>query len=157
MTAIDAQSPASQVLDLNDPRLFEGVLSRRAGAFFVDATIIMVLWTVAAMVLFVLGVLTFGLLFPLYAILFPTIGLGYSAFTVGGPRSATPGMRLMDVEMRLTDGSRPDPLHAAVHALLFWASVSLLTPFVLVLGLLTPGKRLLQDLLTGLVAIRRPR
>jgi uncharacterized RDD family membrane protein YckC len=75
--------------------------------------------------------------------------------TLGGPHSATPGMRSMGVEIRTLRG---DPMNhglALLHALLFWVSVSLLTPLVLVVALFTPRKQLLHDLLIGTMAVRR--
>jgi len=41
----------------------------------------------------------------------------------------------------------------AVHAIIYWVSVSALTPLVLVIGLVNPRKRLLHDLLVGTVII----
>ena len=42
---------------------------------------------------------------------------------------------------------------AVMHALAFWFSVGLLTPLVLLVGLLTYRKQLLHDLLLGVVAL----
>jgi uncharacterized RDD family membrane protein YckC len=45
------------------------------------------------------------------------------------------------------------PLLAAMHALIFWFSVSILTPLVLLVGLFTYRRQLLHDLLLGVVAL----
>jgi uncharacterized RDD family membrane protein YckC len=44
-------------------------------------------------------------------------------------------------------------LLGAVHALVFWLTVSALTPLVLVVGLLNDRRRLLHDFLLGTVVI----
>jgi uncharacterized RDD family membrane protein YckC len=40
-----------------------------------------------------------------------------------------------------------------VHPIIYWVSVSVLTPLVLVVGLLNPRRRLLHDMLVGVVII----
>jgi uncharacterized RDD family membrane protein YckC len=52
-------------------------------------------------------------------------------------------------------------LLAVMHALIFWFSVSLLTPLILLVGLFTRRKQMLHDLLLGVLAVNadplRPR
>ncbi len=143
----DAFDPRTQ------PELFEAVLSRRILAFFVDAVIVVALMLPAALVVFVIGVLTFGIGWLLYGCLFLVVALGYVALTLGGPASATVGMRLAGIELRTWNGGRMFPLLAIMHAILFWFSVSVLTPLVLLVGLFTYRKQLLHDLLLGVVMI----
>lgn len=136
-----------------DRALFEGLRWRRIAAFLVDAVLIAILTFIAGIVVFFLGVFTLGLGWILYVFLWQAVALLYTAFTLGGPNSATPGMRLMGVELRLWYGAPTYPLLAVVHALLFWFSMSLLTPLVLVVSLLDERKRLLHDLLLGTVMV----
>ncbi len=138
---------------VRNPELFEGVRSRRIFAFFIDAIVIALLTFGAGILVFFLGVFTLGLGFLLYAILPTAVALLYVAFTLGGPQASTPGMRAMGLEMRLWYGAKPYPLLAAVHALLFWFSISLLTPLVLLVSLFSDRKRLLHDLILGTVVI----
>ncbi|EEE47066.1 RDD family protein [Roseibium alexandrii] len=135
------------------PELFEGVRSRRIIAFIIDAFVITLLTLGASILVFILGVFTLGLGFLLYAILPVSVALIYAAFTLGGPSASTIGMRAMGLEMRLWYGAKPYPLLAAVHLLLFWFSISLLTPFVLLVSLFSDRKRLLHDLILGTVVI----
>jgi uncharacterized RDD family membrane protein YckC len=44
----------------------------------------------------------------------------------------------------------------AVHAVVFWVSVSVLTPFILIVGPFNGRKRLLHDMLVGTVLINNP-
>jgi uncharacterized RDD family membrane protein YckC len=155
MTAETTSDYARQdVFDpVRNPELFSGVRSRRIFAFFIDVIVIALLTFGAGVVVFFLGVFTLGLGFLLYGILPTTVALLYVAFTLGGPQASTLGMRAMGLEMRLWYGAKPYPLLAAVHALLFWFSISLLTPLVLLVALFSDRKRLLHDLILGTVVI----
>ena len=62
-------------------------------------------------------------------------------------------MRLAGIEIRTWNGSAMFPLLAVMHALLFWLSVGLLTPLILLVGLFTYRKQLLHDLLLGVVMV----
>lgn len=135
------------------PELFEGVLGRRMFAFLIDFAIICVLWVVACILLFFVGILTLGLAWLLYGAVFPLVALGYNAWTLSRPPSATIGMRMMNLEMRTWYGDRMYALLAAFHALLYYFSVTFLTPFVLLVALFTARKRCLHDLLAGTVVI----
>lgn len=135
------------------PELYDGVLSRRLLAFVADAVLVGVITLFVFVVNFFFGILTLGLSWLLYPVLFPLVALGYNALTLGGQASATPGMRLFGLEMRVWDGQRLYPLLAALHAVLFWVSVSLLTPLVLLVGLFNDRRRLLHDIVLGTVLV----
>ena len=62
-------------------------------------------------------------------------------------------MRIMDLEMRTWYGAPGYFVLGAVHALLFWISVSVLSPFILLIGLFNARRRLLHDILLGTVVI----
>lgn len=140
---------------LDDPRLYDGVRTRRIFAFLIDAVIIAVLTFVVGIVVFFLGIFTLGLGWMLYPLLWPAVALIYCAFTLGGPASATPGMRAQGLEARFLDGSYFNPGIAAVHSILFYVSVACLTPLVLLVSLVSGRKRLLHDLVLGSVIVNR--
>ncbi|WP_334176265.1 RDD family protein [Pseudoxanthobacter sp.] len=135
------------------PALFAGVRRRRCVAFLFDVLMILVLTLIAGVAVFFLGLVTLGLGWSLYVFLWEAVALAYAAFTLGGPRSATPGMRMLGLEMRLWHGGRAYPLMAMAHSLLFWLSVTILTPFVLLVGLIDERKRLLHDLVLGTLIV----
>lgn len=143
------------------PELFEGILSKRIVAFFVDAIIIVALLIPASLVVLVLGLVTLGIGWLLFPALFAIVALGYVALTMGGPRSATLGQQFVGIEMRTWNGQKMFALLAVMHALVFWFSVSLLTPLILLVGLFTRRKQMLHDLLLGVLAVNadplRPR
>ena len=114
---------------------------------------LIVVGLLAALIWIVLGVLSFGLLWFILPPLFPIIAFFYNGLTVSGYRMATPGMRAMDLEMRLTDGPRVPFINAAVHAVLFY--VSWMFPPILIVSLLDGQKRCLHDMLAGVIVVRR--
>jgi uncharacterized RDD family membrane protein YckC len=139
-----------------NPELFEGVLARRVIAFLIDVIVIVIPLIAGWMFIFVFGLVTFGLGWALFWLLSPGSVLWaivYYGVTLGGPASATLGMRAMDIEMRTWYGAPAYFVLGAVHAIVFWISVSVLTPFVLVVGLLNARHRLLHDMLVGTVLI----
>jgi uncharacterized RDD family membrane protein YckC len=135
------------------PGLYDGVLSKRVVAFIADAIIIVLLMIPAALVVFVLGIITLGIGWFLYGALFDIVALGYVALTLGGVSSATVGMRWAGIEMRTWNGGPSFPTLAVLHALIFWFSVALLTPLILLVGLFTARRQLLHDLLLGTVVV----
>jgi uncharacterized RDD family membrane protein YckC len=62
-------------------------------------------------------------------------------------------MRVMDLEMRTWYGAQSYFVLGAVHAVLFWISVSFLSPLVLLVGLFNKRRRLLHDVVLGTVVI----
>ena len=141
------------------PELFDGVLARRVVAFIIDFIIISVPVVLAAMFIFAFGIVTLGLGFALYWLL-PSAtviwAILYFGFTLGGWASATIGMRMMDLEMRTWYGAPSYFVLGAVRAVVYWISVSVLTPFILLVGFFNSRGRLLHDILVGTVVINSP-
>lgn len=135
------------------PALFDGVLSRRLLAFLFDAVMILAIMAAMSVVIFILGILTLSLGWALYGILFPAVALLYVMMSLGSYRAATPGMRIMGLEMRLWYGARPYSLLAMMHALIFWFSLAI--PFVFLVGLFTKRGQMLHDLVLGTVFLDR--
>jgi uncharacterized RDD family membrane protein YckC len=138
------------------PELFEGVLARRTVAFLIDFIIIVVPVLFAVLFISAMGIVTFGLGFIFLALVPPAAviwALAYYGLCFGSPASATIGMRAMDLEMRTWYGSPAYFVLGAVHAVAFWITVSALTPFILLVGLLNDRRRLLHDMLLGTVVI----
>ena len=116
------------------PELFRGVLTRRVLAFLITLG---------------LGWLLFWLVWPASVIW----AIVYYGASLGGPHSATLGMRVMDLELRTWYGAPGYFVLGAMHAVLFWISVSMLTPLVLLIGLFNSRRRLLHDLILGTMVI----
>jgi uncharacterized RDD family membrane protein YckC len=139
-----------------NPELFDGVLARRFVAFVIDVVILAIPLIIAWVFIFVFGIVTLGLGWALYGLMSPIAvvwALFYYGTTLGGPASATIGMRAMEIEMRTWYGAPAYFVLGAVHAVVFWISVSVLTPLILVVGLFNARGRLLHDFLVGTVVI----
>jgi uncharacterized RDD family membrane protein YckC len=138
------------------PELFRGVLMRRSIAFLIDLFVLAVPVILAIIFIAVFGLVTLGLGWALFWLVSPASviwALVYYGATIGGPHSATIGMRMMDLELRAWDGAPGYFVLGAVHAVCFWISVSVLSPLVLLLGLFNGRRRLLHDFLLGTVVI----
>ena len=142
-----------------NPELFEGVLARRVVAFLIDFLILSVPVVFVSMFIFVIGIVTFGLGFLFYGLLSPAMviwALAYYGLTLGSPASATIGMRAMDIEMRTWYGAPAYFVLGAVHAVVYWITISFLTPLILLVGFFNDRKRLLHDMVVGTVVINNP-
>jgi uncharacterized RDD family membrane protein YckC len=125
-------------------------------AFVIDFVILSVPVVFVSMFIFVIGIVTLGLGFFFYALLWPAMvvwAVCYYGMTLGSPASATIGMRVMDIEMRTWYGAPAYFLLGAVHAVVFWITVSALTPFILLVFLFNERRRCLHDMLVGTVVI----
>ena len=138
------------------PELFRGVLTRRFFAFLIDLVVLSIPVILACLFILVFGVVTLGLGWALFWLVSPASmiwALVYFGASLGGPHSATLGMRMMDLEMRTWYGAPSYFVLGAMHAVLFWVSVSFLTPLVVLVGLFNGRRRLLHDILLGTVVI----
>jgi uncharacterized RDD family membrane protein YckC len=150
----DLQHPAFDP-DLQ-PDLFRGVLTRRAIAFLIDLVVLSIPIVLAVLFIALFGLITLGLGWALFWLVSPASiiwALIYYGTSLGGPRSATIGMRVMDLEMRTWYGAPSYFLLGATHAVLFWISVSVLSPLVLLIGFFNRRRRLLHDVVLGAVVI----
>lgn len=139
-----------------NPELFEGVLARRCIAFVIDVVIIAIPVVFAAAFIFIVGLLTLGLGWLLYWLLSPAAviwAIFYYGLTFGSPASATIGMRVMDLEMRTWYGAPAYFVLGAVHAIVYWITISFLTPLILLVALFNQRRRLLHDMLVGTIVI----
>ncbi len=138
------------------PELFRGVLTRRVFAFLIDLVVLTVPVILGYLFIAVFGVITLGLGWMLFWLAWPATlvwAIVYYGASIGGPHSATLGMRVMDLELRTWYGAPGYFVLGAMHAVLFWISISFLTPFVLLVGLFNGRRRQLHDIVLGTVVI----
>jgi uncharacterized RDD family membrane protein YckC len=133
------------------PDALAGVRIRRIFAVCIDfvlvSLLVAVLWVVSI-------ALTFGLALFFLPPLFPIVAFFYNGLTVSGANMATPGMRALDLEMRMHEsGARVPFINAAVQAVLFY--VSWCFPPILLVSLVDAEKRCLHDIIAGVVIVRR--
>ena len=138
------------------PELFSGVLFKRSIAFLIDLVVLTIPVVLGYIFIGVFGLVTLGLGWALFWLAWPASvvwAVVYYGATLGGPHSATLGMRVMDIELRTWYGSPGYFVLGAMHAVLFWVSISFLTPLVLLVGLFNSRRRLLHDVILGTVVI----
>ena len=138
------------------PELFRGVLTRRVFAFLIDIVVLAIPVILVCLFIVVFGVVTLGLGWALFWLVSPASviwALIYYGASLGGPHSATLGMRVMNLELRTWYGAPSYFVLGAMHAVLFWISISVLSPLVLLVGLFNGRRRLLHDVLLGTVVI----
>ena len=136
------------------PTYYQGVLSRRVFAYWIDLICIGLLIVLAWIGFWMLAIVSFGLLSPLLLIL-GLIPVLYHTLTIGGPGSATPGMRVTGVEVRSWTGERPSYLQAFVQTILFYVTVYPTWSLVLLVALFNERRRTLHDILAGTLVIRQ--
>ncbi|WP_323014619.1 RDD family protein [Devosia sp.] len=140
------------------PELFEGVLTRRVIAYFIDlaimavmAVMVMALSIVAA----ILGFFTFGLAWGSLILVIPASVVIYYAATLGSHRRATIGMQMTDIVLTPTRGQPLDGWMAFLHALVFWITFWISWPLSLIFALFTPRRQMIHDLIVGTLMVRR--
>jgi uncharacterized RDD family membrane protein YckC len=140
----------------DEPDLFRSVLMRRVIAFIIDIIILGIPVVLAVLFIALFGLLTLGLGWALFLLVTPASiiwAVVYYGTTLGGPHSATLGMRVMDLELRTWYGAPGYFVLGAAHAVLFYVSISVLTPFILLVGLFNTRRRLAHDIVLGTVVI----
>lgn len=146
---LDWTANTSPGIDLNQDELFEGVAWRRMAAFLIDFSIILVI----VIALWALVFLSFGLLSILLT-LAPLIPLTYHTLMIASPRSATLGMQFMSIEVRAQSGGRPGLLQAFAMTALFYFSIALATPLILIVALFNDRRHCLHDYLSGTAVVK---
>lgn len=133
-----------------DPQFYQGVAAKRLLAFVID---VVAVWGTVILV----SLLTLGIGFFFFAALLVIIDAVYRIATISS-QSATPGMRLMGIELRDAQGAHFSFVHAAAHTIMFYAA----TVFVivqLISVLMMAGShygRGVHDLPFGTTMINRP-
>ena len=145
-------APAGHFAPTLPPQALAGVRTRRIIAVIFDALFI---GAIALGLYTVLGFATFGVAWLFLPPLLPLVAFFYNGFTIGGRGLGTWGMRLMDLEVRTTDGYQPTFLQAALQAVLYWLMFYFSAGFLLLWSLIAPDKRCLHDIFSGLIVVRR--
>ena len=136
------------------PEVYEGVLWRRIAAYLIDLSCIGVIAIGVWIAFAVLWLMSFGLLGPLLWFLFGLIPLAYHTLLLSGPRSATFGMRVFDLELRSVSGERPSFVQALIQTALFYITVGMTCSLILLVALFNRRRRTLHDFLAGTVMVR---
>ena len=137
------------------PELFDGVLTRRVTAYFIDLVIMGFIVVALSLFGLIAGFLTFGLAWLALAIVVPASIVIYYAITLGSSKRATVGMQMMDIVLTPTRGQPLDGWMAILHAGLFWLTFWIAWPVSLLFALFTPRRQMIHDLVMGTMMVRR--
>ncbi|MEL7026209.1 MAG: RDD family protein [Pseudomonadota bacterium] len=130
------------------PEFYSDTVTKRFIAWIIDVAIIGVVTLIVATVSVI------GWFFVPF--LFATISFMYRWWSLAA-RSATPGMRLASVELRMRDGQRFDTLTALLHTIGYFVSVAFapLQLISIVLMLMSARGQGLTDHVLGTAAINK--
>jgi uncharacterized RDD family membrane protein YckC len=130
---------------------YDGIPAKRLLAWVVDVLVILVL-------MLILGLVTLTLAWWLWPLFWIATSFLYRSLTIAG-RSATLGMRLMNIELRNAQGQRLSGSEAMMHTGGYLVAASFFLPQVLSIGMIALGPRhqSLPDAILGTAAINRPR
>src|SRR5438045_4080613 len=110
------------------PELFRGVLTRRVFAFLIDLVVLSIPVILAYVFIAVFGLITLGLGWLLFWLVWPASviwAIVYYGASLGGPHSATLGMRVMGLELRTWYTARGGLVLGGPHAVPLWIAASM--------------------------------
>jgi len=139
---------------IEHPEIYDGVIWRRSIAFFIDLFILGCLFALALLTTCVLAIVSLGLVSLGVLLAIPVLGVLYDTICIGGRRSATPGMRVMGIEVMGWGNRKPDYWQSFLSSVLFWATVPPTSFLVLLIAFFDVRSRCLHDLLAGTFALR---
>lgn len=141
------------------PELYDGVLAKRIIAFLLDLVFMAIWLAIGVVVVLILAIPTLGLALLLLGGLGAIVYFLYIGLTLGSEQAATPGMKIMGLEMRLWHGEKPGFIIACFHALLFWFTVFMALVLLVsgLFALFNRRKRTLHDLVAGVIVLNRLR
>lgn len=132
------------------PEFYADVPMKRLFAFVIDTVLIALISVAILPFTAFVGIFFFGFLMMIVGFVYRVISLATG--------SATPGMRLLAIELRAADGSQFGLGHAILHTI--GLSVSFAIPLIQVASIIlmatTPRGQGVTDYVMGSVAINRP-
>ena len=133
----------------SQPQFYESVPTKRFIAWIIDVVIVFAFCLV-------LGLLTVTVAFWIFPLVFLLVSFAYRVITITN-RSATWGMRLMNIEFRHGDGTRFDFATAVLHTLGFAVSFSIFVLQIISMVFMVASERGqgLSDMVLGTTAINR--
>ena len=135
---------------ITDPQFYRDVPGKRLIAWLIDTLLI----GLASLLLVAATLFLTAFIFPL---VFAVIHFVYRSYFLA-THSATPGMRVMAIEIRNHSGDRLTAGEAILHTLAYSVVVAFIIPQLVGIFMMLTGPRGqgLHDLLVGTAAINRP-
>jgi len=152
MAFTETLHPATRLPDpTRNPELYADVAVKRGLAWILDSVAILALTLIAV------PLTGFAAVFFL-PILWTIVGLAYRIWSLSA-RSATPGMRMMNLELRNGTGAPLTQTEAIFHTGLYTVCIMMVLPALISAALIagSPRRQGLPDLALGTAALNRPR
>ena len=128
---------------------------KRILAHIVDSAILLAVMLPIGFFMLVTAIATLGLLILPFAFAFLAMRFLYYVGFTAGAKSATPGMRMLGIELRTAAGGRPDFLQAFLRLTVYYVLIGLLTPLILLVALFNSQRRALHDMVSETVVVNR--
>ncbi|MEP5760379.1 MAG: RDD family protein [Litoreibacter sp.] len=144
MQTISLPDPIAQ------PEFYQGTAVKRFFSWMIDLVIIFLISAVIATLPFFIGWFFFPLIFLATQMIYCIGSLSR--------QSSTPGMRLMNIELRGPNGGYLQPGEAALHTIAYVVSMGFVIPQLITLALImiSPKGQGLHDLIVGATVINVP-
>lgn len=139
----------------SDPAYLSDIVFKRILAHIVDTAILLAIMAPIAFFVVLTAIATLGLLIVPFAFAFLILRFLYYVGFTAGARSATPGMRMLGIELRTAAGGRPDFLQAFLRLTVYYVLVGLLTPLILLVALFNSQRRALHDMVSDTIVVNR--
>jgi uncharacterized RDD family membrane protein YckC len=139
----------------SDPAFVNDIVFKRILAHIVDTAILLMVMAPIGIFMILTAIATFGLLILPFALAFLVVRFLYYVGFTSGSRSATPGMRMLGIELRTASGGRPDFLQAFLRLAVYYVLVGLLTPLILLVVLFNVQRRAIHDFVSETVVVNR--
>ncbi len=144
------------------PRYFLGVTPRRVYAYLLDMVVVAMLCGMMFIASLILGMLSFGLLWPFMMALLALVPIAYHTLTIGGQHSATFGMRAAGIKvMSIAPGAeqtkgKPTLVQALIQTGCFYLSIAFTCTLILLVALFNPRRRTVHDFVAATVVVNDP-
>ncbi|MEJ2119207.1 MAG: RDD family protein [Alphaproteobacteria bacterium] len=139
----------------SDPAFVSDIVFKRVLAHVVDSAILLAVMAPIGFFMILAAIATLGLLIVPFAFAFLALRFLYYVGFTAGTRSATPGMRMLGIELRTASGGRPDFLQAFLRLTVYYVLVALLTPLILLVALFNAQRRAVHDMVSETVVVNR--
>jgi uncharacterized RDD family membrane protein YckC len=151
-----AQGHPGDGTPFSDPAFVSDIVLKRIFAHLIDSAILLAVMLPIGFFMLVTAIATFGLLILPFAFAFLAMRFLYYVGFTAGARSATPGMRMLGIELRTAGGGRPDFLQAFLRLTVYYVLIGLLTPLILLVALFNSQRRALHDMVSETIVVNRP-
>ena len=128
-----------------DPDRYRDIVAKRILSHIVDSAILLAIMLPLGFFLVIGAIASFGLLALPFAFAFLALRFFYYVGFTAGSRGATPGMRMLGIQLRRINGGQVDFLQSFLRIAIYYVSVAVLTPLVLLVAFFSEQRRALHD------------